>query len=90
LGLGMGMGMNFFCGNGYGIAKPVPAPLSSLILPAILACLGSGHLSPTLIFYPFSTTLVFLPSIHSNYFPFEAYGLEFVHLVTISFPMDMW
>jgi len=26
LGLGMGMGMNFLCGDGYGIAKPVPAP----------------------------------------------------------------
>jgi len=26
LGLGTGMWMNFFCGNGYGIAKPVPAP----------------------------------------------------------------
>jgi len=26
LGLGMGMGINFFYGDGYGIAKPVPAP----------------------------------------------------------------
>jgi len=26
LDLGMGMGMNFFYGDGYGIAKPVPAP----------------------------------------------------------------
>ena len=26
LDFGMGMGMNFLCGDGYGIAKPVPAP----------------------------------------------------------------
>jgi len=31
LGLGMGMRMNFFYGNGYGIAKPVPASLLSLM-----------------------------------------------------------
>jgi len=26
LGLGMGMWMKFWCGDGYGITKPVPAP----------------------------------------------------------------
>jgi len=31
-GLGIGMGMNFFYGDEYGIVKPVPAPLPSLLI----------------------------------------------------------
>jgi len=29
--LGLGMRMNFLCGDEYGIVKPVPAPLPSLV-----------------------------------------------------------
>ena len=42
LGLGMGMGIDFFYGDGYGIVKPVPAPLPSLPVSR-----GGKRVSPT-------------------------------------------
>ena len=35
LGLGMGMGMNFFCGDGYEITKPIPAPPRPVVIPRV-------------------------------------------------------
>jgi len=40
--LGLGMRMNFFYGDGYGIVKPVPAPL-----PSLTSTIALAYLAPT-------------------------------------------